>query len=165
MVEGKMEGLEIAAKREVQEETGIVVTKAEKLCTYQASLIHKSKGYFICFFACQSENKEISSAREALLGVCKKECEAAALIPEELLLNGIFSPELCSGMDSKEAAKRARCMGYGTFDGVTVEGDDIKSKRFEVEEIVGDGGEGVKGGGIGIAHRWGSECYKLKFDV
>ena len=61
MVKGKTEGLEVAAKREVLEETGLKVSKARKLCTYQASLLHKSRGYLICFFSCETATKEFAS--------------------------------------------------------------------------------------------------------
>lgn len=160
MVKGKTEGLEVAAKREVLEETGLKVSKARKLCTYQASLLHKSRGYLICFFSCETATKEFASVGEALLGVCKKEVGAAALIPEVLFKHGIFSPELCSEFSSEEAAQMARDVGMGEFDGVLVEGDEVKSKKFSIEEIVGDGGEGARGGGIGMAHRWASECFR-----
>ncbi|GMH67883.1 hypothetical protein TrRE_jg9602 [Triparma retinervis] len=160
MVEGKMEGLSAAARREVLEETGLEVSGAKKLCTYQASLIHKSRGYLICFFSCDAKAGGFASAGEALSGVCRKEVGAAALIPETLFKHGIFSPELCSEFGSKEAAQMARDVGMGDFDGVLVEGNEIKNKKFSIEEIVGDGGEGARGGGIGMAHRWAAECFR-----
>ena len=159
MVGGKLEGLEKAAIREVKEETGLSVDGCEAICTYQAALVNKKRGYLICFYKCEGGG-EFGTAEEALKGVCKKECRAAALIPEVLFKEGIFSPEICTGMESKQAKEKAREGGMGVFEGVRVVGDEVVGAEFQVEEIVGDGGEGPRGGGIGMAHRWASECFR-----
>jgi len=142
----------LAAVRELKEETGLQAPESstEFLCSYQAVLPHKKKGYFILFYSVpvQSTHRTASSI---LSGIATDEVDAACLVPSSFLSNIV--PRKITGEDHRNGV-------LGEFEGVEVRPDGrVGAKTFGAMEIIGDEGEGDGGGGLGMGHRFAAAVF------
>ena len=148
----KAESLKAAASREFREEVGLQLNSSlSPLCSYQAGLVSLGRSYYITFFlGSVSEGGDRSSLKALLSGVCSKEVGAVALIPCKLA--HLFKPQSIGGLSVQGNRKLAEEQGYKAR-GIIVDesNDELREMEFELgKEIVGNGGEGDKGGGLGM---------------
>jgi len=146
------EGTARAAVRELQEETGLLSNESSLkfLCSYNAVLVSKKKGYLILFYSAPVTNSR-TSVVALLKDVAVDEVSAACLVPAAFLPH--LSPRKITGGEHQVVD--------GAFEGVEVRADgSVVGKTFDAMEIVGDGGEGDGGGGgLGMGHRFASAVF------
>lgn len=119
------------------------------LCSYNAVLVQKQRGYFILFYSAIIRDVRTTVA-SMLSDIATEEVSAACLVPSSFLPNVV--PRKISGMD--------HCIVDGSFDGVEVQADGkVVPATFSAMEIIGDGGEGDGKGGLGMGHRFAAAVF------
>ncbi|GMI38696.1 hypothetical protein TeGR_g532 [Tetraparma gracilis] len=109
-----------AALRECLEETGLRCGEPRPLCTYQATLAGKRRGYLLAFHAARVKGPPLPAA-ELLKNVDPEEVAAACLVPAEFL--EALAPRKISGGTHAQALEVAgRAEFAGGFEGVRVDG-------------------------------------------